>query len=136
MNISSFSGENITIASDSVIDELVACEESLVQEIPEYHLGQRVDPPSFPSYQDDENDELLEECFRRNVARSLANGLPTTEDAQSLPLLGSWTAFNREVPCQRQQKSLIEYMPVINQPPDFAVCKNSAAFKTSQRILD
>ncbi len=92
----------------------MSSEEFFPQEIVEYRLGQRVDPPAFSNYQHDEGNQLLEESLRRDVAWSLANGLPSAESTSDYPLLGSWTAFNRTVSNKQQRKSLIEYMPVIN----------------------
>ena len=46
----------------------------------------------------------------------MANGLPSN-------LEGSWTAFQRSVSPTFQQKSIIEYLPAISQPPKYDVCK-------------
>ncbi|XP_057316865.1 uncharacterized protein LOC130657893 [Hydractinia symbiolongicarpus] len=127
-------GDSILHETKSTIQELVPCEEIVTNNIEEYHLGARADPLAFPAYQDDEGTELLEESFRRDVAWSLASGLPATDGEPDLPMLGSWTAFNRKVSDRKQKKSLIEYMPVINQPPDISVCKNY--LDTLKHVMD
>ena len=52
-----------------------------------------------------------------------ANVLPTSEN-ENLPLLGSWTVFNRMICSASCLKSTIEYMSAIGEPPNYAVCKN------------
>lgn len=52
-----------------------------------------------------------------------AKVLPTSEN-ENLPLLGSWTVFNRMICSASCLKSTIEYMSAIGEPPNYAVCKN------------
>ena len=48
--------------------------------------------------------------------------MPNHEN-ESLPLVVSWTAIQRKISDSEQEKSLIEYMPIIGQPPRYDVCK-------------
>ena len=82
----------------------------------------RVGPPSFPDFIDNENTDLLDTSFSKNIAWSMANGVPANAE-DNLPLLGSWTAFQKCVTNTLQSKSIIEYLPVIGQKPSYAVCK-------------
>ena len=75
-------------------EELNINERQEQQEIPEYTLGQRQDPPQFPQHYDDEKNDLLVQCLQKDVLWALANGAPSSENGEKLPLLGSWTAFN------------------------------------------
>ena len=46
-------------------EELNINERQKQQEIPEYTLGQRQDPPQFPQHYDDEKNDLLVECLQK-----------------------------------------------------------------------
>ena len=76
---------------------LEVVEEEGPVEIPKYTLAKkfRVDPKPLPAYPDDNNSDLLHECLVKDTAWSVATGLPTYDTP--LPLLGSWTAFNRKI---------------------------------------
>eukprot|EP00794_Sanderia_malayensis_P014734 gene14734-16269_t len=115
--------DNISELNNDLDYDLLVCEEKNTDEIPEYSLGQRKDPPAFSSYQDDESQTLLDQCFTEDIAWSLANGLLSNKEGLLMPLLGSWTAFHR-ISGQDHRKSLIEYLPLLNQPPGWDVCKH------------
>ena len=110
--------ESKEIATNSAVLEVR--NETVTPEIPEYSLPAkaRKDPSPFNAYIDNDSTDLLFECLKKDIAWSIANGEPGI-----LPLLGSWTAFNRKVSEHKQKKSLIEFMPVISQPPKHDVCK-------------
>ena len=75
----------------------------------------------FPDHEDDEKYDVLEWCLKRDVAWALLDDLPgRSEEAD---LIGSWTAFHKAVTDVDIRKSLLEYMPVIPQPPEYPVCK-------------
>ena len=65
---------------------------------------------------------IVNESVNQDIAWAIANGVPSEEE--SLPLLGSWTAFNRETTSVDQNASIVKYMPVIPEPPLYAVCKD------------
>ena len=97
-------------------------ESELTKEIPRYSMHQRSEPPIFDAYIDDDKQDLLYESLQKDIAWSVANGLPDSND-DHLPLLGSWTAFRRAVSQKEHGKSVIEYLPIISQPPKYDVCK-------------
>ena len=109
------------IATNSTISE--ARNETVTPEIAEYSLPAkaRKDPLPFNAYNDNASTDLLSECLKKDIAWSIANGVPS--EPGILPLLGSWTAFNRKISEHKQEKSLIEFRPVISQPPKHDVCK-------------
>ena len=113
-------GEHIKL-DDSTTDLIEINEQSepCVNIIEEYNLGPLSDPKPFPSYVDINSTKHLDECIKKDIAWSVANGYPG-----NWPSLGSWTAFNRNVSSRSHEKSIIEYLPVVNQPPDISVCKN------------
>lgn len=92
--------------------------------IPSYNIPKyaRSEPPPFSEFIDNESTSQLDTCFSKNVAWSMANGVPENS-TDNLPLLGSWTAFQKCVTSTMQSKSIIEYLPVIGQPPSYDVCK-------------
>ena len=57
---------------------LEVVEEEGPVEIPKYTLAKksRVDPKPLPAYPDDNNSDLLHECLVKDIAWSVANGLP------------------------------------------------------------
>eukprot|EP00795_Rhopilema_esculentum_P009663 gene9663-17422_t len=103
---------SLNIAPD--VDEL--------EEIGKCEIGQRIPPKLFIDHVDNTDDDLLTYCLKRNVVWAMLDGLPgRTEDDNTI---GSWTAFNKIMTDVEVQKSLVEYLPVIPQPPEYPVCKN------------
>eukprot|EP00795_Rhopilema_esculentum_P014831 gene14831-5948_t len=78
-------------------------------------------PQLFPNHEDDDEFDLLELCLKRDVMWALLDGLPG--QGEETDLIGSWTVFNRAVTELYTRKSLLEYMPVIPEPPEYPVCK-------------
>ena len=52
---------------------------------------------------------------------ALLDGLPGQGEENNL--IGSWTVLNRAVTELNTRKSLLEYMPVFPEPPEYPVCK-------------
>ena len=73
-------------------------------EISKYHLGKRVGPPLFTFHVDDENDNELLACVKRDTAWSAADSL--LKESKSLPI-----------------KCFEEYLPVSPHPPEYPICK-------------
>jgi len=109
-----------TTTSEQNIDLATDLTEML--EIPEFTIGQRKPPPLFPDFQDDPEMPLLEQCFKIDVIWSLLDTLPGSSE-KAVPV-GSWTAFKKEVTSKEVRKSLLKYLPVIPEPPEYHVCKN------------
>ena len=109
-----------TTTSEQNIDLATDLTEML--EILEFTIGQRKPPPLFPDFHDDPETPLLEQCFKINVIWSLLDTLPGSSE-KAVPV-GSWTACKMEVTSKEIRKSLLEYVPVIPEPPEYHVCKN------------
>ena len=93
-------------------------------EIASYHIGKFVGPPLMPTYEDD--DSVLDEldlCFKKDVVWSAAGSLPQEFNGEELPLLGSWTAFNKAISPFTTEPCTQEYLPVTAAPPEYPVCK-------------
>ena len=97
-----------------------------IQEVPYYHPGKRVDPPLFPSHKDEKSRKHLDLCLKRDIAWSMAGALKS--DNEELPLLGSWTPFNREVTDHLTTACIQEFLPVTPHPPEYPICKEYLDF--------
>ena len=100
-------------------------------EIPPYSIGKLNGPPSFYDYVDDESKNLLELRFSTDLIWSIIGGLPTTEEdeGEQLPLVGSWTNFNKQISKVNFHKAFVKYMPVIPESVnDLAVLKSYLQF--------
>ena len=88
----------------------------------DYKIGKLVPPPLISEYEDNESGTLIRHCFAKDVLWALAGGLPKdNDDEDGLPLLGSWTAFNKTV-CEKESvKSLLKYLPANENPPEYPV---------------
>ena len=91
-------------------------EEEDLTEIFHYAVTQSSGPPAIDFYLDEDKSKLLYQSLLKNIAWSVANGLPSKHE-ENLLLLGSWTAFRRIVSKKEYEKSLIEYVPIISLPP-------------------
>lgn len=90
--------------------------------IPDFHIGERRGPPQFSDHGEDQKPEVLEWCLKKDVVWAILDALPgKSQDAE---YIGSWTAFNKAVTGVDVKKSLLEYLPVIPQPPEYPVCKS------------
>ena len=108
-------------------------------EIPPYSIGKLNGPPSFYDYVDDESKNLLELRFSTDLIWSIIGGLPTTEEdeGEQLPLVGSWTNFNKQISKVNFHKAFVKYMPVIPESVnDLAVLKSYLQFlmETTENI--
>ena len=95
----------------------------IVEPIP-YHPGKRVDPQLFPNFILEEKSNVIQESFKKNVAWALCGAL-VDED---LPLLGSWTPFNKRVTSHNAEPIIQKYLPVTPFEPDYPVCKEYLDF--------
>ena len=89
-----------------------------------YTLGKRVGPPLLPDLQIERQDNLLEESLMKDIAWSLCGAIVDEE----LPLIGSWTAFNKMVSSHDSNQIVQEYLPVSPHPPEYPVCKEYLDF--------
>ena len=110
------------IASERAIErnlDLLADEDEL-ERIPEFIFGVRKPPQLFPNHEDDKEVDLLELCLKRDVVWSLLDGLPG--HGEETDLIGSGTTFDQAVTDLKTRKSLLEYMPVIPESPEYPLC--------------
>ncbi|MAG85789.1 MAG: hypothetical protein CMB97_00010 [Flavobacteriaceae bacterium] len=91
-----------------------------------YHPGKRVEPPLFPSHVDQKSREILDSCLDRDIAWSMAGAIKS--DDEELPLLGSWTPFNKMTTDHVTTACIQEFLPVTPHPPEYPVCKDYLDF--------
>ena len=98
-------------------------------EVAPFSIGKRMGPSPFQNYKDDEDlrDEL-DLCFKKDIAWAAAGSLPPEFRGEELPLLGSWTPFNKKVSTSSAEKCIQEYLPVTSEPPEYPVCKEYLDF--------
>ena len=56
--------------------------------------------------------DLLESCFSFYLTWSIIGGIPQDKDGNPLPLVASWTRFNKQILWEIFQKTLIKSMPI------------------------
>ena len=67
--------------------------------------------------------------FSKDLIWVIASGLPKDIGSTTdLPLLGSWTEFNKIVTNVTTFKSIINYMPTTPERPDYKLCKEYLNF--------
>ena len=67
--------------------------------------------------------------FSKDLIWVIASGLPKDIGSTTdLPLLGSWTEFNKIVTNVTTFKSIINYMPTTPEPPDYKLWKEYLNF--------
>ena len=86
-----------------------------------------MNPTLFPHHVDDADNSLLEQRFNEDILWSLLGGIPD-DVADGLEIIGSWTAFHRMSSNVDICKSVMEYMPVVPQPPDYDVLREYLDF--------
>ena len=95
------------------------------REIKPYSIGkmQRANPDGFAESYDCTESELCDIAFKQDIAWSLANGIPKHLSLDS-PELGTWTCFKKSTTYfSARSKSVIQYLPVIEQPPQYNILK-------------
>ena len=92
-------------------------------EIPPYYMGSiKTGPNPFSKHIDDPDNSLINIRFSEDILWSLVGGvlenllIDPEED-----ICGSWTAFHRLSSNVELCKSIMEYLPVIPQAPDYGV---------------
>ena len=110
-------------SADNSVKYSIAGKHPGTKEITSYRLGvQEVGPPLFPNHVDDNDNSLLEHRFKEDILLSLVGGLPDdVADNLEESLIGSWTAFHRTSTNIEHCKSVMEYLPVVREPPNYDV---------------
>ena len=96
------------------------------EKIPPYHIGKLLDPTPFTEFVDDNSSGMIDKRFSLDILWSVVSGVMHSKSNvnEKLPLIGSWTHFNKQISGVQFQETIIQYMPVIPQPVnDHAVLK-------------
>ena len=101
-------------------------EHTNLQEVTPYFIGKPVLSPLFDNFIDEKVDNLLQQCIEKDIAWSLAGGLPDKENR--MPLVGSWTPFQKTTTVDLMTQSEITYLPTIPKSPEYPVCKKYLDF--------
>ena len=97
------------------------------KEIPPYFIGKRKSPEPLPHI--NMQSTLLNNRFDLNLLWSIAGGIPIDIIlGEELPLIGSWTPFNKKTSDVKLPKSVLQYLPVVPTPPDYDVLKEYLDF--------
>ena len=99
-------------------------DEDEVTPVSEFYIGKLKGPPSFPDHSDNEEHDLLDECFKRDIVWSLASAVSVNTNEETTNNVASWTPFNKEITTVQHGKALLEYLPVIPEAPEYKVCKD------------
>ena len=91
------------------------------EDILSFELNQLVYSPTFPNFIDDTSIELITKWFETDILWSIVGGIPEKIcDPLDVPLLGSWTHFNKKVSSKEFKSAVTQYMPTMvpRQFPD------------------
>ena len=89
-----------------------------------YHIGKLIGPPLFEPQYNEEKDDELQYCLKRDIAWSAAGSLVTVDDTdEDYDPLGSWTAFMKEASKSVPIRCVQEYQPVLPHSPEYPICK-------------
>ena len=99
-------------------------------EISYFNISERLEPQPMKEILDNENCRSeLEICLKRDILWSLAGSLPDDYfEGETLPKLGSWTAFNRVISKEKPLTCIQEFLPVVPHPPKYPICKKYLDF--------
>ena len=61
--------------------------------------------------------------LKKDIAWSLAEGIDEYTESQPETFLGSWTCFKKDTSNLIFDKSIVEYLPMVLEPPEYTVCK-------------
>ena len=91
------------------------------QEIPPYSIEILLSPPLFDEVNDTILQNLLQKRIEKDTAWAIAGGLPDKE--KRMPLLGSWTFFQKGTATEYMKKPKIEDFPTIAKSLEYPVWK-------------
>ena len=80
-------------------------------------------PPLYPEFHDIDKRDLLDDSLKKDIAWSLAEGIDEYTESQPETFLGSWTCFKKDTSNLMFDKSIVEYLPMVPEPPEYPVCK-------------
>ena len=111
----------IVLPGDTVID--VDQQNDKFQDVPLYKIGKLVPLSLCTNYEDSTAHNLLDKCFAMDLIWALAGGIPDNINDEPLPLLGSWTTYQKAVCNSEVTISLFKYLPANVDPPGYSDCK-------------
>ena len=79
-------------------------------------------PPLYPEFHDIDKGDLLGDSLK-DIAWSLAEGIDEYMESQPETFLGSWTCFKKDTSNLIFDKSIVQYLPMVPEPPEYSVCK-------------
>eukprot|EP00794_Sanderia_malayensis_P017934 gene17934-19723_t len=90
-----------------------------------YRIGKLIEPHRLENFTDKDDRGILDQSFDKDLVWGIAGGLPQPDTGnEEYPQIGSWTAFQKQVSDVKIIKSVINYMPTIDAPPEYNVCKD------------
>ena len=89
-----------------------------------YSIGKRRGPELFTQFQMQYDVDQIQITLKRDIAWSLCGVLNDDE----LPMLGSWTCFNKFVSDVNYEAVVQKYLPVNPHPPEYPICKEYLDF--------
>eukprot|EP00794_Sanderia_malayensis_P009432 gene9432-biopygen7559 len=91
----------------------------------DYRIGKLIEPHRLENFTDKDDHGILDKSFDKDLVWGIAGGLPQPDTGnEEHPQIGSWTAFQKQVSDVEIIKSVINYMPTIDAPPEYNVCKD------------
>ena len=97
----------------------IADETIEIKDIAPYSIEKCIPPPLLQWNDLEGNDNPLKLYFSKDLIWATASGLPKDIGGSTdLPLLGTWTAFNKSITDVTTFKSIINYIPTIPEPHD------------------
>ena len=107
-----------------------SAKETFKQEFDE--IGTIYHPPkNFPNLVDDTSTYPINKRFKMDILWSVVGGFRGAKSDSDciMPLLGSWSHFNRQLSKDGFQKAVVQYMPTVSQPvSDYSVLKADLDF--------
>ena len=91
--------------------------------IPDFDNGAKKLPLLYPGFHDIDERDLLDDSLQKDIAWSLAEGIDEYTESQPEIFLGSWTCFKKDTSNLMFEKYIVEYLPIVPEPPEYPVCK-------------
>ena len=100
------------------------------EEIHPFELNHLIPPPNFPNFVDDTSNGMDNKRFNIDIIWSITGDIPDDIcNPCNIPLLGSWTQFNKKIYPREFKSAVIQYMPTVPQPvSDYAVLHSYLQF--------
>ena len=90
---------------------------------PSYHHSSRKDPTRIMKFDYDCNTDKVSMSFKNDILWALLDAVLSEPDSNKSRKVGSSTSFKKQTTDRNQNKTVIQFEPVIPSPPNFSVCK-------------